>query len=458
MIQFNENIVGIDASIFMHPSTWKASGHVDAFNDPLIDNKDSKKRYRADLLVEDYVSKIETKIKKEVEKASKIFKKSFDKEKFLNTNIKVKEYNNKIKLILKRLNESLEKDDLKDVKILIEELGIVCPESGSKNWTDVKQFNLMFGTKLGASSESATDLFLRPETAQGIFVNFLNVQKTGRMKLPFGIAQIGKAFRNEIVARQFIFRMREFEQMEMQFFIPPGTQKKYYDEWKNKRLNWHISLGMGKENYRFHDHEKLAHYADAACDIEFNFPFGFKELEGIHSRTDFDLANHQKHTGKKLQYFDSELNKSYVPYVVETSIGLDRMFLSVFCNSLIEEKLDDGSFRTILKIPKELAPNKVAILPLLKKDNLPEMAKEIFQKFRSEIKSVYDEKDAIGRRYRRQDALGTPFCITIDHQSIEDKTVTIRERDSMVQKRIKIDKAFDEIIQQVSINNILKSL
>jgi len=458
MIQFNENIVGIDASIFMHPTIWKASGHVDAFNDPLIDNKDSKKRYRADVLVEDYVSKIETKIKKEVEKASKRFKESFDKEKFLNTNIKVKEYNNKIKLILKRLNESLEKDDLKDVKSLIEELGIVCPESGSKNWTDVKQFNLMFGTKLGASSESATDLFLRPETAQGIFVNFLNVQKTGRMKLPFGIAQIGKAFRNEIVARQFIFRMREFEQMEMQFFIPPGTQKKYYEEWKNKRLNWHVSLGMGKENYRFHDHKKLAHYADAACDIEFNFPFGFKELEGIHSRTDFDLANHQKFTGKKLQYFDPELNKSYVPYVVETSIGLDRMFLSVFCNSLMEEKLDDGSLRTILKIPKELAPNKVAILPLLKKDNLPDMAKEIFQKFRSEIKSVYDEKDAIGRRYRRQDALGTPFCITIDHQSIEDKTVTIRERDSMVQKRIKIDKVFDEIIQQVSINNILKSL
>jgi glycyl-tRNA synthetase len=458
MMQFNENIVGIDASIFMHPTIWKASGHVDAFNDPLIDNKDSKKRYRADVLVEDYVSKIETKIKKEVDKASKRFKESFDKEKFLNTNIKVKEYNNKIKLILKRLNESLEKDDLKDVKSLIEELGIVCPESGSKNWTDVKQFNLMFGTKLGASTESANDLFLRPETAQGIFVNFLNVQKTGRMKLPFGIAQIGKAFRNEIVARQFIFRMREFEQMEMQFFIPPGTQKKYYEEWKNKRLNWHISLGMGKENYRFHDHEKLAHYADAACDIEFNFPFGFKELEGIHSRTDFDLANHQKFTGKKLQYFDPELNKSYVPYVVETSIGLDRMFLSVFCNSLMEEKLDDGSFRTILKIPKELAPNKVAILPLLKKDNLPDMAKEIFQKFRSEIKSVYDEKDAIGRRYRRQDALGTPFCITIDHQSIEDKTVTIRERDSMVQKRIKIDKVFDEIIQQVSINNILKSL
>ena len=458
MTLFNDNIVGIDASIFMHPTTWKASGHVDAFNDPLIDNKDSKKRYRADVLVEDYISKIELKIKKEVDKASKRFKETFDKEKFLETNGKVKEYKNRIKIISKRLNESLDKDNLKDVKNLIEELGIACPESGSKNWTDVKQFNLMFGTKLGASIDSATELFLRPETAQGIFVNFLNVQKTGRMKLPFGIAQIGKAFRNEIVARQFIFRMREFEQMEMQFFIPPGTQKKYYEDWKTKRLNWHTSLGMGKENYRFHDHEKLAHYADAACDIEFNFPFGFKELEGIHSRTDFDLGNHQKYTGKKIQYFDPEINESYVPYVVETSIGLDRMFLSVFCNSLIEEKLEDGSLRTLLKIPKELAPNKVAILPLLKKDNLPELAKEIFKKFRSEIKSVYDEKDAIGRRYRRQDALGTPFCVTVDHKSLEDQTVTIRERDTMIQKRVKIDQAFNEITQNVSINNILKTL
>ena len=458
MTLFNDNIVGIDASIFMHPTTWKASGHVDAFNDPLIDNKDSKKRYRADVLVEDYISKIESKIKKEVEKASRRFKETFNEDKFLETNEKVKEYKNRIKIILKRLNESLDKDNLKDVKKLIEELGIACPESGSKNWTDVKQFNLMFGTKLGASVDSATELFLRPETAQGIFVNFLNVQKTGRMKLPFGIAQIGKAFRNEIVARQFIFRMREFEQMEMQFFIPPGTQKQYYEDWKKKRLNWHISLGMGKENYRFHDHEKLAHYADAACDIEFNFPFGFKELEGIHSRTDFDLGNHQKYTGKKIQYFDPELNESYVPYVVETSIGLDRMFLSVFCNSLIEEKLEDGSLRTVLKIPKELAPNKVAILPLLKKDNLPEMAKEIFKKFRSEIKSVYDDKDAIGRRYRRQDAIGTPFCITVDHKSIEDQTVTIRERDSMKQKRVKIEKALNEITQKVSITNILKTL
>ena len=458
MVNMNKNIVGIDSAIFMNPKTWKASGHIDAFNDPLVDNKDSKKRYRADILIENHIEKIVTKNNKEILKAKKKFGDNFDKDQFVATNAKVIERNKKIINIQKSLNVLLETDDLKGVKELIENLNIKCPISGTSNWTDVRQFNLMFKTNLGSTAENTSDLFLRPETAQGIFVNFLNVQKSSRMKIPFGIAQIGKAFRNEIIARQFIFRMREFEQMEMQFFIPPGTQKQYYEDWKKKRLNWHISLGMGKENYRFHDHEKLAHYADAACDIEFNFPFGFKELEGIHSRTDFDLGNHQKYTGKKIQYFDSELNESYVPYVVETSIGLDRMFLSVFCNSLIEEKLEDGSLRTVLKIPKELAPNKVAILPLLKKDNLPEMAKEIFKKFRSEIKSVYDDKDAIGRRYRRQDAIGTPFCITIDHKSIEDQTVTIRERDSMKQKRVKIEKALNEITQKVSITNILKTL
>ena len=326
MVQMNENIVGIDAAIFMHPTTWKASGHVDAFNDPLIDNKDSKKRYRADVLVEDYVAKIEAKIEKEIAKAEKRFGEAFDKEQFITTNARVLEYKQQADIILKRLAKSLENENLADVKALIEELEIACPESGSRNWTDVKQFNLMFGTKLGATTDTAMDLYLRPETAQGIFVNFLNVQKTGRMKIPFGIAQTGKAFRNEIVARQFIFRMREFEQMEMQFFIKPGTQKEWYEHWKETRLKWHLSLGMGNENYRFHDHEKLAHYADAACDIEFKFPFGFKELEGIHSRTDFDLGNHEKYSGKKLQYFDPEENKSYVPYVLETSIGVDRMF------------------------------------------------------------------------------------------------------------------------------------
>lgn len=438
MVQMHENIVGIDAAIFMHPTTWKASGHVDAFNDPLIDNKDSKKRYRADVLVEDYVAKLEAKIEKEVKKAAKRFGDSFDEEQFVTTNPRVVGYKEKGDAILKRLGKSLEKEDLKDVKDLIEELEIACPLSGSRNWTDVKQFNLMFGTKLGASADTAMDLFLRPETAQGIFVNFLNVQKTGRMKIPFGIAQTGKAFRNEIVARQFIFRMREFEQMEMQFFIKPGTQKEWYEHWKEARLKWHLSLGMGEENYRFHDHEKLAHYADAACDIEFKFPFGFKELEGIHSRTDFDLAQHEKYTGKKLQYFDPEENKSYVPYVLETSIGLDRMFLSVFSNSLQEEELENGTSRTVLKIPAVIAPIKAAVLPLVKKDGLPEIAKKIVEDLKWDFNVTYDEKDAVGRRYRRQDALGTPFCITVDHDSLEDESVTVRFRDSMEQVRIRI--------------------
>ena len=458
MVQLNENIVGIDASILMHPTTWKASGHIDAFNDPLIDNKDSKKRYRADVLVEDYVAKIEGKIEKEIAKANKRFGDAFNKEEFVNRNTRVKDYREKANAISKRLAKSLEEENLEDVKALIEELEIACPESGSRNWTDVKQFNLMFGTKLGASEDSAMKLYLRPETAQGIFVNFLNVQKSGRMKLPFGIAQTGKAFRNEIVARQFIFRMREFEQMEMQFFIQPGTQKEWYEKWKKKRLNWHLSLGIGSENYRFHDHEKLAHYADAATDIEFKFPFGFKELEGIHSRTDFDLRSHEEFAGKKLQYFDHEKNESYVPYVVETSIGLDRMFLAILSNSLQEEILEDGSTRTVLKLPKILAPTKLAVFPLIKKDGLPEIAREIVNQLKWDIDVTYDEKDAVGRRYRRQDALGTPYCITVDHQTIKDQTVTLRDRDSMKQERISIDQLSDLLKEMLNVTHFLKQL
>ncbi|NAS12584.1 glycine--tRNA ligase [Poritiphilus flavus] len=458
MVQMHENIVGIDAAIFMHPTTWKASGHVDAFNDPLIDNKDSKKRYRADVLIEDHVAKIEAKIDKEVNKAAKRFGEAFDKEQFLSTNTRVVEYRKKASDILQRMGRSLEAEDLDDVKKLIEELGIVCPVSGSKNWTDVKQFNLMFGTKLGASAETATDLYLRPETAQGIFVNFLNVQKSGRLKIPFGIAQIGKAFRNEIVARQFIFRMREFEQMEMQFFIRPGSQKEWYEKWKETRMKWHLSLGMGEENYRFHDHEKLAHYADAAADIEFKFPFGFKELEGIHSRTDFDLRSHEEYSGKKLQYFDPELNESYVPYVVETSIGLDRMFLAVFSHALQEEELENGSTRTVLRIPAVLAPTKAAVLPLVKKDGLPEIAHKIIADLKWDFNVIYDEKDAVGRRYRRQDAAGTPFCITVDHQTLEDNTVTIRHRDSMEQLRVSIDSLRNHIAAEVDMSAWLKKI
>ncbi len=458
MVQMNENIVGIDAAIFMHPTTWKASGHVDAFNDPLIDNKDSKKRYRADVLIEDYCAKIEAKIDKEVAKAEKRFGEAFNKEEFVTTNPRVLGYQEKITEILSRMGKSLEAEDLADVKALIEELDIADPLTGSRNWTEVKQFNLMFGTKLGASAEHAMDLYLRPETAQGIFVNFLNVQKTGRMKIPFGIAQTGKAFRNEIVARQFIFRMREFEQMEMQFFIKPGTQKEWFDYWKETRMKWHQSLGLGEENYRFHDHEKLAHYADAATDIEFKFPFGFKELEGIHSRTDFDLKQHEAFSGKKLQYFDHEDNSSYTPYVLETSIGLDRMFLAVFSNALVEEELDNNTTRTVLKLPAVLAPVKAAILPLVKKDGLPEIARQIVEDLKWDFNVDYDEKDAVGRRYRRQDANGTPFCITVDHDTLEDNTVTIRHRDTMDQKRVKITDLKDIISAEVDVKHWLMKM
>jgi glycyl-tRNA synthetase len=458
MVQMHENIVGLDAAILMHPTTWKASGHVDAFNDPLIDNKDSKKRYRADVLIEDYAEKLNIKAQKEIEKAKARFGDAFNEQEFITTNPRVVEYLSKKNEILARMAKSLDAGDLDDVKLLIEELEIACPDSGSRNWTEVRQFNLMFGTKLGASADTAMDLYLRPETAQGIFVNFLNVQKTGRMKIPFGIAQTGKAFRNEIVARQFIFRMREFEQMEMQFFVKPGEEMKWYEYWKNTRLNWHKSLGLGAENYRFHDHEKLAHYANAAADIEFNFPFGFKELEGIHSRTDFDLKAHEQFSGKKLQYFDTEENKNYVPYVVETSVGLDRMFLAVFSKALQEETLEDGSTRTVLRLPSVLAPTKAAVLPLVKKDGLPEIAKEIMEELKWDFNVAYDEKDAVGRRYRRQDALGTPFCVTVDHQTLEDKTVTIRYRDTMVQERVAIADLKNIIDKEVSVRNWLMKM
>ena len=452
MVQMHENIVGIDSAIFMHPTTWKASGHVDAFNDPLIDNKDSKKRYRADVLIEDHVEKIRQKIEKEVGKATKRFGESFDRTQFESTNPRVVGYHEKIRAIMDRFVKSMESEDLADVKQLIEDEQIKCPVSGSMNWTDVRQFNLMFGTQMGSVAEGASTLYLRPETAQGIFLNYLNVQKTGRMKIPFGIAQIGKAFRNEIVARQFIFRMREFEQMEMQFFVRPGTEMEWYETWKEKRLAWHKSLGIDASNYRFHDHEKLAHYANAAADIEFKFPFGFKELEGIHSRTDFDLKQHEEFSGKKLQYFDPELGENYVPYVVETSIGLDRMFLAILSNSLQTEQLEDGSARTVMNIPSFLAPYKVAVLPLLKKDGLPEKAREVMNMLKFDHMVKYDEKDAIGKRYRRQDAAGTPLCVTIDHQTLEDNTLTVRFRDSMEQIRIPMTELSALVAEKVSLS------
>ena len=458
MVQLNDNIVGIDSAIFMHPKTWVASGHVDAFNDPLIDNKDSKKRYRADVLIEEHIEKLNLKIQKEINKAEKRFKEKFDKKQFMETSPRVQEILSSVEDIKSKMVSAFENDNLAQVKNLIDELEIKCPISGTCNWTEVRQFNLMFKTKLGASEDSSMDLFLRPETAQGIFLNYLNVQKTSRMKIPFGIAQTGKAFRNEIVARQFIFRMREFEQMEMQFFIQPGSQGEWFDIWKKKRLDWHLNIGIDDSSFRYHDHDKLAHYADAACDIEFLFPFGFKELEGIHSRTDFDLKSHEKLSGKKIQYFDPVLDKNYTPYVVETSIGLDRMFLAILTHSFKMETLDDGSTRNLMSIPKQLAPNKLAFLPLLKKDRLPEYTTKIMKDFKHKINIVYDEKDAIGRRYRRQDAIGTPYCITIDHQTLKDDTFTLRDRDSMEQKRIKINQLKKIVEDELTLKSLLKNL
>ncbi len=434
MTRMYENIVGIDAAIFMHPTTWKASGHVDNFNDPMIDNKDSKKRYRVDHLIEGHAE-------------------------LLKTGGKEKEADE----LLDAMDALLAKDDFPGLKKLIEDNKIKCAVSGTSNWTDIRQFNLMFSTEFGStvsSDDEDNKVYLRPETAQGIFVNFLNVQKTGRMKIPFGIAQIGKAFRNEIVARQFIFRMREFEQMEMQFFIQPGTQKKWYEYWKEERMKWHLALGFGKKQYRFHDHIKLAHYADAACDIEFNFPIGFKELEGIHSRTDFDLKSHQEYSKKKQQYFDNEIDPAtgkpygnYIPYVIETSIGLDRMFLAVLSHCYEEQDLgtpEKQDSRMVLKFPPKLAPMKLAVLPLMKKDGLPEIARDIMDNCRSSFRCFYEEKDTIGKRYRRMDAIGTPFCVTVDHQTKEDNTVTIRYRDSMKQDRIPIGQVKEIVLAAIS--------
>lgn len=432
MTRLNENIVGIDAAIFMHPTTWKASGHVDGFNDPMIDNKDSKKRYRADNLIED--------------KATEYVNAGEEK---------------KAEQLLSDMNRLLTAEDLKGVRELIEAHKIICPISGTANWTDVRQFNLMFSTKIGSVSDEADVVYLRPETAQGIFVNFLNVQKTARMKVPFGIAQIGKAFRNEIVARQFIFRMREFEQMEMQFFVRPGEEMKWYEHWKQSRMKWHLALGTPAEKLRFHDHEKLAHYANAAVDIEYQFPFGFKEVEGIHSRTDFDLKNHQEFSKKKQQYFDTEINQNYIPYVVETSIGADRAFLMVLSNAYTEETVGEGEEkkeRTYLKLHPALAPVKAAIFPLVKKDGLPEKGREIFDMLKYDFNLIYEEQQSIGKRYTRQDLIGTPFCIAVDYETMENDTVTIRHRDTMAQERVHISELKEKIGEAVSVKRIFEKL
>ncbi len=458
MVLLHDNIVGIDSAIFMHPTIWKASGHVDAFNDPLIDNKDSKKRYRADVLIEEQLAKYDEKINKEIAKAAKRFGEAFDEAQFRATNGRVLEIQAKRDALHERFSAALNANDLNELRQIIIDEEIVCPISGTRNWTEVRQFNLMFSTEMGSTADGAMKIYLRPETAQGIFVNYLNVQKTGRMKVPFGIAQIGKAFRNEIVARQFIFRMREFEQMEMQFFVRPGTELDWFAKWKETRLKWHKALGFGDDHYRYHDHDKLAHYANAATDIEFLMPFGFKEVEGIHSRTNFDLSQHEKYSGKSIKYFDPEINESYVPYVIETSIGVDRMFLSVLCASYQEEKLENGETRVVLRLPAALAPVKLAIMPLVKKDGLPEKAREIQDMLKFHFNCQYDEKDSIGKRYRRQDAIGTPYCITIDHDTLKDNCVTLRNRDTMQQERVSIDSLVGLLADKVSITGILKTL
>ncbi len=458
MVLLHDNIVGIDSAIFMHPTIWKASGHVDAFNDPLIDNRDSKKRYRADVLIEDQMAKYDEKIEKEVAKAKKRFGDSFNEQQYLETSPKVKEIAEKRDALHIRFQKAMNDMNLNELRQIILDEEIVCPISGTRNWTEVRQFNLMFATEFGSTAEGASKVYLRPETAQGIFVNYLNVQKTGRMKLPFGIAQIGKAFRNEIVARQFIFRMREFEQMEMQYFIQPGTELDWFAKWKETRMKWHQALGFGVENYRFHDHDKLAHYANAATDIEFRMPFGFKEVEGIHSRTNFDLSQHEKFSGRSIKYFDPVTNESYTPYVIETSIGVDRMFLSIMCHSYCEEQLENGETRVVLKLPAALAPVKLAVLPLVKKDGLPEKAMEIINDLKFHFNCKYDEKDTVGKRYRRQDAIGTPYCVTVDYDTLKDDCVTIRFRDTMEQERVKISELQSIIENKVSIPSLLKTL
>lgn len=444
MTQLHGNIVGLDAAIFMHPLTWKASGHVDSFNDPMVDNKDSKKRYRADVLLEEKAA--------EYERAGDV---------------------DRAQALLAEMGRLLTDGDLAAVRELIVSEKIVCPISKTANWTDVRQFNLMYSTQMSSTADSdAANLYLRPETAQGIFVNFLNVQKSARQKIPFGIAQIGKAFRNEIVARQFIFRMREFEQMEMQFFVRPGTEMEWYAYWKQNRKRWHEALGVPAAKLRYHDHDKLAHYANAAVDIEFEFPFGFKEMEGIHSRTDFDLTQHQALSRKKQQYFDNDIDPAtgkaygnYVPFVVETSVGADRLFLATLCNAYTTETITEGEpgqeqtkTRTFLKLHPALAPVKAAIFPLVRKDGLPEVGEKIFNELKYDFNLVYEERDAIGKRYTRQDLIGTPFCIAIDHQTLEDEMVTIRHRDSRAQERVPIASLRQLLTDATSPRRILEQL
>jgi glycyl-tRNA synthetase len=418
---YRDDIEGLDASILMHPRVWEASGHVENFTDPMIDCKQCKARYRLDTLSEQMS-----------EKSRRRALRTFSEE-----NVNDAELNDLF---------NTEGSDIEKIESLLENENysqkflklISCPNCGTKDkFTPPRSFNLMFKTFVGPIENQDNAVFLRPETAQGIFVNFLNVQGSSRQKLPFGIAQLGKAFRNEINTKNFLYRTREFEQMEMQYFVKPEDDNKYFDIWKQRRLDWYISLGMTASNLRFYDHpkEKLAHYAKTATDVEYKFPFGWGEIEGIHNRTDFDLRKHEEYSGKSQKYFDEESKEKYIPYVVETSAGASRSFMAFLVDAYYEEEVK-GEKRVVVKLHPKLAPIKTAIFPLVNKDGMPEIAKKIESDLRPHLKVFYDDKGAVGRRYRRQDENGTPFCITIDTQTLKDNTVTVRERDSMEQERV----------------------
>lgn len=414
MTRKHSNIVGLDASIFMHPKVWEASGHVDGFNDPMIDDKQSKKRYRADHLIEGLIAKLEKDGKSD-----------------------------KAATVQEALDTAGSREGLcEDLEAIIHEYEIKSPDSGAFDWTPVRQFNLMFKTQFGAVAAAGDNdgIYLRPETAQGIFVNMKNVMDTSRVSIPFGIAQIGKAFRNEVVARQFVFRMREFEQMEMQYFVAPGTDEDAYNEWLEKRMAWHIGLGIRQEHLRIapHPDDKLAHYARAAADIHYHFPIGWQEVEGVHNRTDFDMTRHQEFSGKKMEVFDPTTQSKFIPYVIETSIGLDRCMLMVLCDAYREEEVE-GEVRTVLKMHPALAPIQVGIFPLVKKPELQEVAAKLETELSEHFSVLNDVSGSIGKRYRRLDEIGTPYCVTVDFDGLEDQSVTIRDRDSMQQTRVSID-------------------
>ena len=428
---FREDIEGIDAAILMHPRVWEASGHVENFTDPMVDCRQCKARYRLDILFEDISLKKQKEVLRELEPQK------FEGQ--LKDEVVTTEF--------QKMAESMPASVLK---------ALSCPNCGNKGtFTDARNFNLMFKTFVGPVEDSSAVVYLRPETAQGIYVNFLNVQSASRQKIPFGIAQIGKAFRNEINTKNFLFRTREFEQMEMQYFVKPGTDDQWFEYWREQRRQWFAGIGVRSEKLRWHRHEKdkLAHYAKDAYDIEYEFPFGWGEIEGVHNRTDYDLSRHEQFSGKSLKYFDEETKEKFTPYIIETSAGASRSFMAVLVDAYNEEEAPTAEgtteTRVVLKFHPRLAPMKVAIFPLVNRDGMPEIAKKIEQDLRPHLRVFYDDSGAVGRRYRRQDEIGTPFCITIDSQTLQDQSVTVRERDSMAQTRVASIQLLDYLTKQL---------